>query len=266
MANYVYSQLSEDLYRIPKAQILVGVWENGVKPDRLFNLGDYEDINLAYEVEETEIVGNDSKVQTVRKTIVTKTGGTLTFSARQISDIVRELMYMSEKRTVAQDANAAFSKAFKNLKVGDIIETDILNPAVATLGQGVGEDAVEFVKGTHFHVTTTGRVEILALPVGYVPATDADLDVAGPAAALSTTEYGILRASSKTLRIVIEQVNDNGDDIVIPKIQIRPDGDLSLGGSGTDPVAVSFTGKIQEDITEEDGRRLGYARAVPVAA
>lgn len=255
-----YIPLDASLYRIPKAQILLGIWLNGVAPRALVNVGDYDDLNLSYEIEETEIVGNDSLVQETRAVIQTKRGGSVTFSSRQAQEILKIASYLGTKTVVEHDANDTFElTGLTNIEVGHIFESELPDATDAE----IAVDAVTFTYPEHLSIVDNGDIEVIALPAGYaaVAATPGTLTVTGAATASESEEIAMLSTDGVTVRMKIVQLNKGGDTIVIPKIKLRPDGDIALGTNSAEPIAISFTGKIEKDITQPANRRLGYAIA-----
>lgn len=255
-----YTPLDADLYNIPKAQLLGGRWVNGLPPKRLKYLCDCEDIELEYESEETEIIGNDDLVQVVRKVIQTKRSGTVKFGARQFTELLKTAGLMATEKEV--DIAAAAEKVIadiKNIEVGDIFETEIPDAQAAELVVG----AVTFVKGTHLSIVDNGDIEVIKLPDGYAAIADTagTLTVTGPAAASKVTERALLATDGELMRIKIVQLHKGGSTFVIPKLRIKPDGSLTLATMGTDVTPQTFTGKIEKDLLEPVDRRMGYATA-----
>ena len=268
MGDFVYSHLDEGLYFNPKVQILFGIWLAGVKPAKLKSLGDYETCELAYEIEETELERNDSRVRTVARTDITKKSGTLTVGARQLIPAIKEAMYLSAPAAAVTQALAANQTLpVAGVAVGDIYETGKLGITTVSIVEGVAPNEIAFVENTHFKVDSpTGRIEILALPA-LATGNGVVIKYTAPAIleAAGRKEFGLLTGEGVTLRMVLRGLHDNGDDIVIPKIKFRVDGNLVLGQSGSEFANVSLTGKIISDITEAAGRDMGYAISIPAA-
>lgn len=260
---HVYTQLDESLYFNPKVQVLFGIWSGNVKPTKLKNLGDYESCELAYEIEESELLRNDTTVRTVARTDIVQKSGTLTIGARQLINMVKEAMYLGVSKDVVQAIEAAGTLELDDVEAGDIYETGKLDIAAVEIVEG----AIEFVENTHFKVDSkTGRIEILGLPA---TATGDGVEVTftAPAilAAAGRKEIGILAGEGIVLRLVLRGLHPGGDDIVIPKVKFRVDGNLVLGSEGTDFANVSLTGTIMTDITEPADRAMGYAISIPAA-
>lgn len=254
----MYTQLDADLITIAKTRILGGVWVGNTPPDRLKHLGNYaEDTTISYETEESEAEWNNTRTRSVARTDITKKTGTVSLTLNQLTEFAKAAMYMAKTRSYTQAAAVGLTKEYDNVEVGDIFETGYKDITAFSLVDVLDEDAVYGILSD----PATGRIEVTSVPAD---SEGAVLTFSAPAitADAKRTEYGILSSEGVTMTLVFRQLHEGADDIVIPKVTLKADGDVVIGATGTDYSSVTLTGTILSDSTQPPERRMGYAVTV----
>lgn len=231
------------------------VWKKG---------GDYEEFKWSYNIEENEIFSNEYPEQTLAYVDVTKADITLSFTARMMTEQLRRVAFMSQEGlSYSQDAAEAATEIYL-LQAGDVIELphkDLTD--VALTAKDELDADVNLVEGTHYSVSAAdGLVDVYALPAEAAVSADGETTVTvvyDADAIVGRKAYGILSATDIRKEVKFVQNTKLGvmHDSVLWDIQLRADGDILLGGDGTDMGSMGFTGRVFADPSHGAGFELG---------
>jgi len=246
--------LNDDLYFSDRAQIFVSPYGEDYEE----NIGDFEQLSMAWDIQEKTIVGNDSTIQIDRRREVYKFGGQLSAGLRQKTEFTKDILFASDPDAAAfeQAIVAAGNKTIALAKKGRLYPLGSLRVTDVVVTDGAEEDPVTYVHGVDYFLDAdTGRVQALK--------DLATMAVAYKAPALTIPKRAIGSKPNKFYGVRIRQINVQGDDIVFPKCLIRADGnfDFASDGSGFGNVAVSIA--IQMDPASPPGFEFGWA--IPIS-
>jgi hypothetical protein len=252
MANFYPGALPlpDNLYFKQRCQILVGPYG----ADYHENQGDFESIEAAYDIQETEVYGNDSTVQVLRLSEVYRVGINITGVMRQMTGVLKNVMLAAEDNVVDLAAiTVPATKVITGAKAGRIYSTGRSNIVVTGVVDG---DDETLVAGVDYRVDAkTGRVEALK--------DFAELTISYTSPAHKKNKRSIASKPNQFFSVIIRQLHDVGDDLVFTKCQLRADGTVSMGADGTATGTLSVAIKVMVDPLAEEGFELGYA--VPLA-
>lgn len=260
MAGLIFKPLSNDLYAIPKAQIMF----QPAGTDRLELLGDTDEVTLETTVEETERYTNESGVRILAKTIVTQVDALLNMTLVQLSDRNRALSLLGEPVNTTQAAAVATVKTFADVEHTDkIYALDALDVTNVVVTDGAG--AVTYVLETDYKLDAkAGFVQLINKPVG----ADDDLEVTFDSTAILATaglaKIGIANKTENRGKLIIRGTNEVGPKVmlVLHDVQLRPSGGRAYI-SETDLDTVEVEGRVFRDDSQPAGYELGYEQEIP---
>lgn len=269
MADEVYSKsatfrpLGNNLRMKPKGQFalkLIGeeFYEKG---------GDYSSFNWTPDIEENDVNSNEYPERTLALVDITKSDITIAFTARMATDVLRRISMLSEEKTYSQAAVAAGSVT-KNMPVGKLLSLGAMDVTVTSV---TGPADEVYVLGTHYELdSATGMIGILAHPDGVAAVegvAEVTIDFTAPTIE-GRKAYGFMSQTSIRATILFRQKVKWGPQSAVEfwDVQLRPDGDIVLGGDGDEFAEVSFTGRVFADPTRGAGYELGRAVDLPRAA
>lgn len=257
-AGIQFKPLSNDLYSIPKAQILF-------KPEGQENfelLGDSDEVTIAINVEETERYTNEAGIRLLAKTIVTQVDAELSLTLVQLSDRNRALSLLGELTNEAQAADAAAVVNIADVETDDkIYQLDHFNiTSITSVTDGIA--AENYVEGTHYRVDLSGGfIQFIDKPAG----ADDDVVVTYVApevlAADEVRKIGIASKTENRGTLIIRGTNEVGPRSLVQlhDVQLRPDGERNYV-SETDLDTIEVIGRVFRDENQATGFELGFER------
>jgi hypothetical protein len=260
MAGLIFKPLSNDLYAIPKAQIMF----QPAGTDRLELLGDTDEVTLETTVEETERYTNEAGVRILAKTIVTQVDALLNMTLVQLSDRNRALSLLGEPVNTTQAAAVATVKTFADVEHTDkIYALDALDVDNVVVTDGAG--SVTYTIEVDYKLDAkAGFVQLINKPVG----ADDDLEVTFDSAAILATDglakIGIANKTENRGKLIIRGTNEVGPKVmlVLHDVQLRPSGGRAYI-SETDLDTVEVEGRVFRDENQPAGYELGYEQEIP---
>ncbi|SMC32484.1 hypothetical protein SAMN06297251_10138 [Fulvimarina manganoxydans] len=259
-----FRPLSESLRYRPKGQALFTIEGSDIRQ----KVGDYESLNLSFEIEETDDYSNEYPIRTKTGSEVTQADVSVSFASRMLPRLIRQLMYGSASGlTISQAAAAAEVVDVAKIAVDEIARLAHRKITDCLVTDAAG--AITYVEGTHYKCDREGGfVEILAHPVGATVTIEPDgretaaVQITYDADAITDAPvFGILSNPSIVVRIEFLQNMRRGpqSEIVLNRVQIRVDGDVPLAADGEDNASITFTGKCLPDTSQPAGLEIGYA-------
>ncbi len=260
MAGLIFKPLSNELYSIPKAQILFKPL--GAEAYEL--LGDADDVTVTPTVEQTDRYTNESGIRTKVKTIVTQIDAVLAMTLVQLSNTNRALSLLGEAtmdtQIAAVDQIFLIEDADYNDKIYKLPAFEI-DPASVVVTDG-NVVPVDLVLNVHYRIDVdAGFIQLIAKPVG----SDTDVSVTFDALAVTAEDgrakIGIASKTENRGSIIIRGTNETGPRVLLHlhDVQLRPSGERSYI-SETELDTIAIEGSITRDDTQESGYELGYER------
>lgn len=255
-----FQPLSNDLYSIPKAQILF-------KPagEEAFELlGDADEVTVEPTVEETERFSNEGGVRLLAKTVVTQVDAILSMTLVQLSDRNRALSLLGlleyHTQLVATGFDINLLAVDHDKKIYPLSHINVTAVVVKD-----GADAVTYVLGTHYKLDSkAGFIQLLAMPGG----ADGDLHIEYNAPAIVAADgiakIGLAGKTENRGTIIIRGTNEVGPNIMLQlhDVQLRPSAARNYI-SETDFDTVQIEGRIFRDEAQAAGYELGFERTIP---
>jgi len=261
----VFTPLSDELYSLPRAQILFRV--KGT--DRWTNLGDCEAFAITPNLTEIERWGKDSDTKVLRRTDVVQKGGDVKLTLLQMTDTIRGLLFMADPtsyliQAAVTDGNAVFT----DVAVGDIYSVGAVDVAVSAVTDGAAGTPVAYTEGTHYKVDRrTGFVEIIAKPG--TAGDDLHITFSAPAVASTDKRFsgGFMQTNGVrgTLMARGQGAVGSNQEVMVWDVKLRPDGDIAIQGED-DYQQITLTGKMYSDGTQAPGFEYGRVRTIPKTA
>lgn len=260
MAGLIFKPLSNDLYAIPKAQIMFK--PQGSSAFEL--LGDTDDVNLEATVEETERYTNEAGVRILAKTIVTQVDALLSMTLVQLSDRNRALSLLGEPVNVTQSAVAAGTVTIEDadytdkiyplgaLNVSDVVVTDGAGTTTLTIDVDYKLDA------------KAGFIQLINKPVGADDDVEVEFDAPAIVDADGLAKIGIANKTENRGTLIIRGTNEVGPKVmlVLHDVQLRPSGGRAYI-SETDLDTIEVEGRVFRDENQPAGFELGYEQEIP---
>jgi len=255
-----FAPLSNDLYSIPKAQILFR--PEGAEAFEL--LGDADEVTIEPTVEETERFSNEGGVRLLAKTVVTQVDALLSMTLVQLSDRNRALSLLGllEYHTQSSTTNHTI-----DLTAVDYDNKIYMLEHINITGLVVkdGAEAVTLTLGTDYKADTkAGFIQLINKPGG----SDADLHIEYDAPAIVTgdgiAKIGLASKTENRGTIIIRGTNEVGPQLMLQlhDVQIRPSAARNYI-SETDFDTIEVEGRVFRDENQAAGYELGFERTIP---
>lgn len=255
-AGIQYLPLSNDLYSIPKAQLLFR--EQGSASFDL--LGDSDEVTIEVAVEELERFTNETGTKQLAKTFLTQIDATVNMTLVQLSDRNRALSLLSQLNFKVQDAAVGNTLSLVTPVHENkiyILNGDIdLSNVVVTDGDPT---PVPYVEGVDYEIdTSAGFIQLIQAPGGSDGDVEIVYDVAAILAADKRSELGIANKSENRGTLVIRGTNAVGPRLMVTlhDVQLRPDAERNYV-SPEDLDTMELVGRVFRDETQAAGFELG---------
>ncbi len=252
----VFKPLSNDLYAIPKAQILF-------KPagsDSFVLLGDTDAVSVEPQVEETERYSNEGGVRQLAKTVVTQVDAVLSMTLMQLSDANRALSLLGELEDETQTAAVGEVMQFTDIVIDNIYQLGHVNVDNVVVTDGTG--LINYVLNEHYRLDAqAGFVQPIAKP----PGSDADIEVTYDGlvivAADGMKKFGLASKTENRGSVIIRATNEVGPKTLLElwDVQLRPNGAREYI-SEADFSGLEITGRVFRDENQILGYELGRER------
>ena len=255
-AGIQYQPLSDELYSIPKAQILFK--PQGSETYEL--LGDSDEVTLEPTVEETERYTNEAGIRKLAKTIITQVDAEFNMTLVQLSDRNRALSLLGLLEAATQVANAAAVLNITAVETdGDIYKLDgAVDVTIVSVTDGIAAET--YIEGTHYKIDqAAGFIQFIDKPAG----ADADAVVTyGYPDIIVGDERAVIPIASNTdIRgtLIVRGTNEVGPRLMLTlhDVQLRPSGARNYI-SETDLDNIQVTGRVFTDETQPSGYELGF--------
>ena len=255
----IFKSLSNELYSIPKAQILFKPL--GAVAFEL--LGDADDVTIEPTIEESERFSNEGGVRLLAKTVVTQVDATVNMTLMQLSNRNRALSLLGLLEFETQTAALAQVYLIEDVdhsdKVYQLPHIDLANVSVTD-----GAGAVPYVLNTHYRLDApTGMIQFIAKPAGSDD--DAEITYDGQAIVVGdkVAKFGIASQTENRGTLIIRGTNEVGPKsfVQLHDVQIRPDGGRAFI-SETDFSGVAVVGRVFRDENQDPGYELGFERDI----
>ena len=242
--------VSDNTYFSDRAQLFVTPYGE----DYELPLGDFEQLQVTWNNQKKEIIGNDSTIQLLRRSETFRFGGTIAAGLRQKTEFTKDILFASDPDAlpVVQPVIAAGTKEFALVKKGRLYKLGAIRVTDVVVTDGDDEELVELTD--YFVDYATGHVQAMRdLEV---------MSVAFKAPTVSARHRAIGSKPTQFYGLRIRQINEGGDDIYFGKVSISVDGtyDLASDGSAFGNVGISI--EIMVDPLAPPGFELGVA--VPI--
>lgn len=255
-----FTPLSNDLYSIPKAQILFR--PNGEEAFEL--LGDADEVTVEPTVEETERFSNEGGVRLLAKTVVTQVDAVLAMTLVQLSNRNRALSLLGLLAFETQSVETAFEIDLTDVdhsnKIYPLEHIDVTNVVVKD-----GAEAVTYVLGTNYKLDAkAGFIQLLLMPGG----ADGDLHIEYDAPAIveadGIAKIGLASKTENRGTVIIRGTNEVGPQLYLQlhDVQLRPSAARAYI-SETDFDTIQVEGRIFRDENQAAGYELGFERSIP---
>lgn len=228
--------------------------------------GDYASFSISMEIEEEDVYSNEYPERVLDFVDITQADLTVNFTARMQPMFLRRASMLSKRLTKTQVAveDVEFSSKVTSGGVLRLPHMAITEVAVAASGAG----AQTYVEGTHFSIDkVSGFLVVLRHPDGVVLDVNgqAPVDVVYSAAAFTREAFGFLSQTSIQTQIAFRQKVKFGPQVlaVFHRCQIRPDGEVGMGGDGSEFGEMSYTCRVFADPTKSADFQLGEAIDLP---
>lgn len=259
-AGIQYKPLSNDLYSIPKAQLLFK--PQGSETFEL--LGDSDEVTIETTVEETERYTNEAGIRLLAITIVTQVDAVVNMTLVQLSDRNRALSLLGELDAAEQTVDAAVVKNITGVDTNDAIyELDgDFDVTITSITDGAAAET--YIEGEHYRVDRgAGFVQFIGQPAGADP--DVIITYSRPAV-IAADERALIGIASKTENrgtLVIRGTNEVGPrlKVVLHDVQIRADGERNYI-SETDLDTIEIVGRVFRDENQPTGFELGSEQLI----
>ena len=261
-----FRPLTNDLRMKPKGQFALEII--GEEADGFDKGGDYSSFTVTPNIEENDVNSNEYPEKTLALVDITTADISIGFSARMATDVLRRISMLSEQKTFTQAAVAAGTMT-KMMAPNKLFSLGAMDVTVTTV---LGPNAEEYVFGTHYEIdSATGMVGVLKHPDTVLADESgrAEVTVEFTAPEIEGRKaYGFMSNTTIRARILFRQKNKWGPQSAIEfwDVQLRPDGEIVLGGDGEEFAEVNFTGRVFADPTRGAGYELGRAIDLPRAA
>jgi len=255
-AGIQFNPLSNNLYSIPKAQILF-------KPqgsDTFELLGDSDEVTVEPTVEETERYTNEAGIRLLALTIVTQVDATVNLTLVQLNDRNRALSLLGALGAATQTAVVGKVKNITAVKTDGSIyqldgDFDVKNVVITD-----GVAAETYVEGTDYRVDRAGGfIQFNSTPAG----ADADViityDTVEVLAADKRAKIGLANRTENRGTLVIRGTNEVGPRLMLTlhDVQIRPSGERNYI-SESDFDTIEVVGRVFRDENQPTGFELGF--------
>lgn len=246
----------------PKGQFylfdpFLGEWTRG---------GDYSNFAITPEFEENDVTSNEYPERVLDFVDITSADITVSFTARMLTPFLRRASMLSKRLTKTQAAveDVTHSQAVTS---GGVIRLPHLAITDCIVEAG-GAGAQVYVEGEHFTIDKiSGFLVVLKHPEGVVldVKEQAVIDVIYSAAEFTREAFGLMSQTSIQTSIAFRQKTKWGPQVlvIIHKVQIRPDGEIVLGGDGTEFGETTYTCRVFPDVTKGGDFQLGEAIDLP---
>lgn len=254
-AGIQFKPLSNDLYSIPKAQLLFR--PQGQETFEL--LGDSDEVTIETAVEETERFTNEAGIRLLAITIVTQVDATVNMTLVQLSDRNRALSLLGELDAAIQTLDATVVKNISDVLTNDAIyqldgDFDV---TITSITDGAGTET--YIEGTHYRVDRAGGfVQFIDKPAGADD--DAIITYSRPevVAADERAKIGIASRTENRGTLIIRGTNEVGPRLMVTlhDVQLRADGSRNYI-SETDVDSIAIVGRVFRDENQPSGFELG---------
>ena len=215
--------------------------------------------------EETDIRTNESPDREIVATDVTSSDQTVSIVMRQLGIAGMNLAWGARDEEYIQSAIAvARTQEFLDVRMLSWLQLksdaggDVVNTNVTAVEIG-GEPGT---LGIHYrHDTLSGLVQIIAAPAGAV-GTDVEVTFTATAVAAGADRYvyKVFSEQQRRGKLVVRQNNRRGRNrkIVLARISVGGDGEISVIGDSNEPTSITVTGKVERDENQPAGLERGY--------
>lgn len=244
--------LSDELLFADRAQLFLTPYgEEGE-----MHVGDFENLSMAWDIQERILVANYSTIQLESKREVYKFGGTLTAGLRHKTAFTKDILFGSdpEGEDLVQVAQPNGEKTITNGKKNRLYPLGALRVTDVTATDGAAGSPAAIDPTKYFVDASTGNAQLLE--------DMAKIVFKFKAPALTTPKRSIGSKVNKYYRARIRQLNEQGDDIVFPKTLVRVDGNYDFSGDGSTFGNVSISIALMMDDMSPAGFEYGWS--IPV--
>lgn len=234
---------------------------------RLHVLAEIENLTSTPTNNEVDIFSKSWPTTKLATTILTSTSLALKITATSLNKTTLTLLAgaASTENTMLQTAVPSSTVAFSDVAVGDIFDLGAAKVTVTSITDGEVAP-VEYVAGTHYRLDApTGKVEIIALPVG----AGEDISVTFTAAAITEAdgllELGILSGSGIRRKLIYRELGAIGPfsmEVVWWDVQLRADGDWAMVGEDNAIGQITLAGKVFSTVGHPAGQEYGRIRTI----
>lgn len=255
-----FTPLSNDLYSIPKAQILFK--PAGAEAFEL--LGDADEVTVEPTVEETERFSNEGGVRLLAKTVVTQVDALLSMTLVQLSDRNRALSLLGlleyQTQLIQTNFDINLTAVEHDGKIYQLEHIDVTGVVVKD-----GADLVTYVLGTDYKLDAkAGFIQLINMPVGADGDLHIEYDAPAIVAADGIAKIGLASKTENRGTIIIRGTNEVGPQLMLQlhDVQIRPSAARAYI-SETDFDTIQVEGRIFRDENQASGYELGFERMIP---
>lgn len=255
----LFQTLSDDLYTIPKAQILfkpLGAPEYEI-------LGDSDDVTLEMNVEETDRFTNEEGIRKLAKTIVTQIDPRLALTLVHLSDRNRALALLGMLEYATQTAAPGEVYLIEDVEEGGKLYK--LPHIMVSINSVESTDVVPvpYVLNVNYRIDEeNGIIQIIEKPAGANADVNVDYDAAAVVAGDLKAKIKIGASTSTRGAMIIRGTNDVGKQVTLylHDVQLRPSAGRAYV-SETDLATIELEGRVFVDETQPEGLELGYELA-----
>ena len=260
--SIIFKPLSNDLYSIPKAQILF----QPLGSDRLELLGDADAVTLTPTVTETERYTNEGGIRLLAKTIVTQVDAQLGLTLVQLSNQNRALSLLGALEYATQSIVADGELTIEDVEHDDkIYQIGAMNLTDVVVTDGAAVDPVTYVLGVDYRLDAkAGFIQFINKPAG----SGDDVVVEYKAPAITNEDQlakiGIANRTENRGKLIIRGTNEVGPKVMLTlhDVQLRPTGERSYI-SETELDTIEVTGRVFRDDNQPAGFELGFEQLIP---
>lgn len=260
----IFTPLSNDGYRIPRAQVLF----KRAGSDRFVNLGDVESFNVTPELTEIERYSKEYSTRVKTFSAVVQKNASISMTLMHLTDTARAMLFMTDvDGKLVQSAVADGEVTFENVAAGDIFDLGARDVTVSAVTDGEVAP-VSYTLGTHYKVDRrTGKLEIIAVPG--TAGDDVKIEFTAPAITANDKRWmgGLMKAQGVRGTVFVRGLSDLGanEEASFWDVEFRPSGDIAM--QGEDDVAnIEVSGQVYADGTRPAGFELGEIAVIPKTA
>lgn len=257
-------QHTSNQYLIPRGRAYFDPFDANEALTGEIDLGNCPDIKLTVASEKAEHFSSQTGLKEKDGSWVVQINRTGSVTCDNFSPRIAAL-WLSGTHAVKQQAAVAVTGEVRSVLPGRQYQLGatpanplgVRNVTEVTVKSEDGQ--TDFDAGMHFNVDTeTGRVQILELETGGIPAGKVMFGYKPVAGRFESVASGAKAELSGALRIVSNNAAGGNRDWYLPKVTLSPNGDLTLIAEGTDPVSMEMGLEVLKPANAEavycDGR------------